>query len=506
MPDIKFRTDGIKTIKKAVGKTIKTADRTLRTVCEIKNTSVVTDELSDYSEDLGATVQSAESATAAASVRTGSDAICKSSAKALRVKKNVSSVKQSVKTAKTAFTNLQKTVGDGAKAVYSSTKAAKSTIKVAKTAEKEARTAKVTIKAAKTVAKTTARAAKVTVKATYRAVKATAFVLAKLGASVISALAAGGWVVLAVLLSVTVIAVVTSSALGILFSNTSSTNSLMSARAVLNSEFQTAVATERASLCGYEKTVVRPAPTITEWSDITAVYSVLAQRSGLAAAELNDEATELLRQTLWDMVSFSSSEETILSEETTDDGSAVEITETWGVLNVNYMTLDEAAAYYGFSIDETSLLYAVEEAQTDLNYGIVSLGGGTLINPCPDGVFNGNDYPAYAGSGEYHAGRDISCAVGTNVYASGTGTVIHINDQAASYGNHIMIDHGGEIYTLYAHLSEILVSVGDTVEQGQLIALSGATGNVTGPHLHFELRVGGSKFRINNVDPLEWIG
>ena len=133
-----------------------------------------------------------------------------------------------------------------------------------------------------------------------------------------------------------------------------------------------------------------------------------------------------------------------------------------------------------------------------------SAGGGSMINPCPDGLFNGNDYPTYP-SGGYHAGRDISCPIGTPIYAAADGVVIHINDQAATYGNHIMIAHGNQVYTLYAHCSELLVAVGDNVTQGQLIALSGNTGNVTGPHLHFEVRVGGSRYRVNNVDPLEWI-
>lgn len=68
-----------------------------------------------------------------------------------------------------------------------------------------------------------------------------------------------------------------------------------------------------------------------------------------------------------------------------------------------------------------------------------------------------------------------------------------------------MISHSDEIYTLYAHCDSLLVSVGQDVKQGQQIAWSGATGNVTGTHLHFEVRVGGSKYRVNNVDPLDWI-
>lgn len=166
--------------------------------------------------------------------------------------------------------------------------------------------------------------------------------------------------------------------------------------------------------------------------------------------------------------------------------------------------MDEAAQLYDFTEDDQELLVMVLQMSTGGGY-IGGSGNGMMINPCPDGTFNGNDYPYYP-SGGYHAGRDIACPIGTPVYAAAGGTVIHINDQADTYGNHIMIAHGNEVYTLYAHCSELLVSVGDEVVQGQQIAWSGNTGNTTGPHLHFEVRVGGSQYRVNNVDPLEWIG
>lgn len=98
-----------------------------------------------------------------------------------------------------------------------------------------------------------------------------------------------------------------------------------------------------------------------------------------------------------------------------------------------------------------------------------------------------------------HTGTDIGCPTGTNVVASNSGTVI----KAAwnnSYGYMIMIDHGGGIVTLYAHNSKLLVKTGDVVAKGQIIASSGATGNVTGPHLHFEVRVNGQY-----VDPAGYV-
>jgi hypothetical protein len=95
--------------------------------------------------------------------------------------------------------------------------------------------------------------------------------------------------------------------------------------------------------------------------------------------------------------------------------------------------------------------------------------------------------------GNPHLAIDYGCGSGTSVQASGNGTVIETGSGSGSrsYGNYLIIDHGSGITTLYAHLSGISVNKGDKVSQGQVIASSGATGYVTGPHLHFETRKNG---------------
>ncbi|MDD3170014.1 MAG: peptidoglycan DD-metalloendopeptidase family protein [Eubacteriales bacterium] len=89
-----------------------------------------------------------------------------------------------------------------------------------------------------------------------------------------------------------------------------------------------------------------------------------------------------------------------------------------------------------------------------------------------------------------HTGMDIGAASGTKVLAANKGTVIKAGWNN-SYGNVVMIDHGGGIVTLYAHNSKLLVKTGDPVAKGQNIALVGSTGQSTGPHIHFEVRVDG---------------
>lgn len=101
--------------------------------------------------------------------------------------------------------------------------------------------------------------------------------------------------------------------------------------------------------------------------------------------------------------------------------------------------------------------------------------------------------------GRLHAGLDISAPAGTPVRAAAAGVVTYSDSTVRGYGNMVLIDHGNGFVTAYAHNSENLVSPGARVAQGEVIALVGATGNATGPHVHFEVRRGG---RTVNPRPL----
>jgi murein DD-endopeptidase MepM/ murein hydrolase activator NlpD len=107
--------------------------------------------------------------------------------------------------------------------------------------------------------------------------------------------------------------------------------------------------------------------------------------------------------------------------------------------------------------------------------------------------YNGSEYIYF------HTGLDYCGQVGDPIYATAAGVVV-FTGLLTVRGNATMIDHGHGVFSAYMHQSEILVNVGDRVEQGQLIGRVGNTGRVEGPHLHFEILVGGVQ-----VDPLEWL-
>lgn len=110
---------------------------------------------------------------------------------------------------------------------------------------------------------------------------------------------------------------------------------------------------------------------------------------------------------------------------------------------------------------------------------------GRLISP-----FGGRTDP-FSGEGAMHTGVDLSAAWGTPVHAAADGIVTHAS-WGGQYGNIVVIDHGEGLQTWYAHLSSFAVVPGQEIRRGDVLGRSGATGRVTAPHLHYEVRVGGT--------------
>ncbi|WP_372345762.1 M23 family metallopeptidase, partial [Streptomyces sp. KL116D] len=101
-----------------------------------------------------------------------------------------------------------------------------------------------------------------------------------------------------------------------------------------------------------------------------------------------------------------------------------------------------------------------------------------------------------------HTGQDFAVDTGTTVRAVGAGTVLFVGC-GDGFGNQVIVRHPNGYYTQYAHLSLIGVSPGDEVAAGTALGLSGATGNVSGPHLHFEVRV--TPQLGSGIDPMPWL-
>lgn len=101
--------------------------------------------------------------------------------------------------------------------------------------------------------------------------------------------------------------------------------------------------------------------------------------------------------------------------------------------------------------------------------------------------------------GKTHTGIDIGADYGTDILAALDGTVT-FSGQMSGYGNYITVDHGDDMETAYGHCEELYVQVGEKVKRGDKIAAVGSTGNSTGPHLHFEVKLNGEF-----VNPLDYV-
>lgn len=165
----------------------------------------------------------------------------------------------------------------------------------------------------------------------------------------------------------------------------------------------------------------------------------------------------------------------------------------------------EEAARKAAAAKNTSSSSGSSNSYSGSSAGVVSAPytGGKLGWPCPSSsrITSPYGYRILFGVRDFHTGIDIGATTGSNICAAESGTVILANyGWNGGYGNYIIINHGNGITTRYAHASQLYVSAGQTVSKGQVIAAVGTTGNSTGPHLHFEVRVNGS-----HTNPLNYL-
>ena len=144
-----------------------------------------------------------------------------------------------------------------------------------------------------------------------------------------------------------------------------------------------------------------------------------------------------------------------------------------------------------------------EAAQNGTDYtGPGSTATGSYTWPCPSCTYitsgYGNRIHPIFGTERWHSGIDIGAAAGATVIAADSGTV-SVATYSSSYGNYVMIYHSNGTYTLYAHMSSLAVTAGQSVTKGDTIGYVGSTGWSTGPHLHFEIRSSGG-----TIDPTQF--
>jgi murein DD-endopeptidase MepM/ murein hydrolase activator NlpD len=166
------------------------------------------------------------------------------------------------------------------------------------------------------------------------------------------------------------------------------------------------------------------------------------------------------------------------------------------VAQIEGLSAAEEASLEGLILEREREMDA-ERRAAGIAGGVESGGAGAFSWPVTGTItspFGWRSNP-FGGSPEFHQGLDIAAPMGTTVTAAAGGTVI-MAQWYGGYGNYILIDHGGGYSTGYGHLSAIYVSNGQSVQRGQAIGAVGSTGQSTGPHLHFEVRIAGKP-----VDP-----
>ena len=258
-------------------------------------------------------------------------------------------------------------------------------------------------------------------------------------------------------------------------------------------------------------------------ADTPAVYRVCIEQMRAHFAEL-DEAIADINALYFGVEAppvsqfahcFAASEiRTRTVTETDEEGNEIEVEQTY---NVAIPIEDMATVYSHIAASLDVEITEEQKANADNVYSLIKYGYPVTGE---GGGFDGADAPFVGADGfcspvgaswrsivtsefggrldpitgqrDGHTGMDLGVPTGTPIRAALGGTVT-LSRYNGSYGNCVMIDHGNGLVTLYGHNSRLLVRAGQTVQAGDVVSLSGATGRVTGPHLHFEVRVNGQR-------------
>lgn len=450
--------------------------------------------------------------TGGKTAETARDTVSKIRTKNTVAKAGKGKAQKAVKTANRSVKGVQQS----AKGIKTAQQAAKAT---AKAAQKTAQAAKSTARAAATGAKAAVRATIVAVKTTVTAVK-----------GLVSAIIAGGWVAVVIILLICLIALVVGSCFGLFFGSdsTGTGTSVTQAVSALNGEYLAHIQEiEDSNPHDRQEITSNDGALSINWEDVLAVFSakVTGAKDGAQVASLDDAQVQQLRDIMWEMNAVSSSTRTESHEvevtEVDEDGNETTrtetVTETILEITITHKTPEEIARQYSFNPRQNEYLALMSEPENqnlwaELLGGYTS-GGGQIVNPNTDWVgtsifqwplpqsytitswFGYREDP-FTGEIAYHSGTDIAAPGGTPILAAADGTVTianAIDSWGGGYGYHIKVKHNDTYDTLYAHCSSICVTVGQEVKQGEVIGYVGTTGNSTGNHLHFEVWQNGGR-------------
>ena len=352
--------------------------------------------------------------------------------------------------------------------------------------------------------------------------------------SLIAALASGGAVTVAAIVIICFIGIIVASPYGIFLSKDSEGETIPVVVQELSTEYYKGIEDIKNSI-EYDDLEIRSndGAYSLRWDEILSVFSVMLTtdtNNPVEVVTLDPAKKDLLKTLLQEMnaVGYSVETETYEEIETSEDDygneidEVVEKTKTTLILKLTHRSAEEEATRYSFSAKQMSFLndllsgkYSTLWAQLLGGYssgiGIIPsnatwIGTGRYSWPLPinGDITSGFGWRTdpFTGEQSFHGGIDIGVAAGTPIIAADAGIVTVANgvdSWGGGYGFYVMIDHGDGDETLYAHCSSICVTYGQTVQKGEVIAYVGSTGNSTGNHLHFEIRVNGQK-----QDPLSW--
>ena len=429
--------------------------------------------------------------------------------KAKREIRNVRSGDKTIKSADAGIKQSARSLENTSRQIKTAQKGTEVAKKSAEVTEKAAKKAE---HSARVTAKATAKTAKKAAEATVRAVKVTVAAVKELGALI----AAGGTTAVVVIIVLCLLAAIGGTCFGIFLSNDKTTGSDIT----MTQAISTLTSEHYANLTAFKEgftydTVEVQGDSNIEWKDVLAVYAVKTTTSEDNAFEvvtINEEKLDLLRDIMSDMnkltgvVTPKVVAQTVVT--TDEEGNSIKTTEyvTKKVLTVNIIRLsaEQIIELYNFNNEQKKQLNELmSDDYTDLwdeligGSGEIIMSGSSWVSkgyftwPLPETFtitsYFGTRVDPISGVVKTHGGTDIAAPGGTPILAAADGTVVVASYDADGYGFYVKLKHDDTYSTIYGHCSALLVSAGQTVKQGQIIAKVGSTGYSTGNHLHYEV-------------------